>query len=147
MKIKANICISRDSSDTMRVRVQDVHSRVTFLEMEFTPHELMMALTGLGYVEAKSAEVRSLDFVGKSKVIERRTVEYAGSRLDSRANKEKWLVENCNEAGWIINPYLGAQGSVGRKGDVTILNYSVYRYEDRAAMSAGDAKGASDDRS
>jgi hypothetical protein len=129
MKIKANICISRDSSDTMRVKVQDETSRATFLEMEFTTHDLMMALTGLAYVDATVAEVRDLDVVGKQKIIERRSVKYPHSDHDSRADKEKWLAENCKEDGWIVAPYLGSQTSISRRDGETILNYSVYRYE------------------
>lgn len=128
MKIKANICISRDSSDMMRLKVQDEASRATFLEIEMTPHDLMMCLTGLGHVDTKSAEVRDLSVVGKVKIAEKRTIVYPGSSFDSRADKENWLSENGAPEGWIVNPYLGSQGSIGRNGDETLLHYTIHRY-------------------
>lgn len=142
MKIKANICISCDSSDVMRLKVQDEASRATFLELEISPHDLMMALTGLANVDAKGAEVRALDVVGKHKVTENRSAEYPGSSFNGRDAMTKWLVENCAEDGWTINPYLRSQSSISRRGDSTILNYSVYRFEDRApAQETSSAAG------
>ena len=142
MKIKANICISRDSSDTMRLKVQDEASRATFLELEISPHDLMMALTGLAYVDAKNAEVRALDVVGKNKVTEPRSIKYPGNPFDSRIDMQTWLTGNANEDGWIVNPYLGSQTSIARNGDDVILRYSVYRYEPVSAQPQPEAKGS-----
>jgi hypothetical protein len=139
MKINANICISRDSSDTMRLKVRDEASRVTFLELQISPHDLMMALTGLGYVDAKTAEVRGLDVVGKEKITETRSTEYPGVSYESREKMEAWLCENCQEPGWIINPYLRSQSSISSNGDTTILRYSVSRFVDKAEADQGGA--------
>lgn len=141
MKIQANISISRNSSDEMTIRVQDETSRANFLVLTLTPADLMSALTGLAFVDAKSAEVNGLDVVGKKKITERRTAVYPGNSLDSKDKMQKWLSKNCMEDGWIIDLYLGSQSSIGRSGDKATLNYSVYRYEAIADQAApqGDA--------
>lgn len=129
MKINANISISRNSSDEIGISVADEASGITFLDLRLTPQEFAMALTGCAYTDVKAAEVRGMDVVGKRKVVEPRTVVYPGESYGSREEMRAWLKENGKEEGWIVDSYLGSQSSISRKGDETILNYSVYRFE------------------
>lgn len=127
MEIKANISISRDSSNKMRLRVQDETSRATFLEMEFSMADFMQALTGLAYTDAAKAEVFALDVVGKQKVTEARSVVFPGVSYD-RNEMSAWLKQNCQEEGWRLDSYLGSQSSIYQRDGKTVLNYHVYRY-------------------
>ena len=113
----------------IRVKVTDEESRVVFLEMEFLPDEFMRALTGMGYTGAAKSEVRGLEYVGKKKITETRQAIYLGSSFDEREKVVAWLESNCQEEGWIIDSYLGSQGSINRQGGKTVLNYRVFRYE------------------
>jgi hypothetical protein len=46
-----------------------------------------------------------------------------------REKMSKWIEDNCKEEGWRIDSYLGSQSSIGHRDGKTVLNYSVYRYE------------------
>lgn len=113
----------------MRIKVQDEESRVTFLEMEFTPDEFMRAITGMAYTDAAKAHVSGLEYVGKKKITENRQAIYPGSCTESREKMSAWLESNCAEDGWIIDGYLGSQGSINRQDNNAVLNYRVFRYE------------------
>lgn len=126
MKINANLTISRNSGDTMRLTLMDENSRIRFAKVGISPHDLMMALTGLAHIDVE-CEVHGLEHVGKVKVIERRSVTYPGVSYD-RKLLEAWLRDQCQEEGWTIDPYLGGQQSTKVEGHKTILNYSVFKY-------------------
>ena len=84
--------------------------------MEFAPHDFMMALTGLAATQALKTDVRGLDVVGKVKITERRSIEFPENSFESRDKLEAWLMEHAAEDGWIVNPYLGSQGSRSSPG-------------------------------
>jgi hypothetical protein len=126
--IKANLSITRDSNDKMNIRVQDEASRATFLEIPIEPHDLMMALTGLAYIDV-NAVVNELDIVGKQKITEKRSIECPLSGYSKKEELVKWLEGHGKEEGWEVHSYLGSQGSVVNRDGKTVLNYSVYRYE------------------
>lgn len=91
--------------------------------------DFALALTGFSEVEA-AAEVSGLNNVGKVRVTESRSVVYTGGSDYDKNAQQKWLIENCQEEGWILDAYLGRQGSVTRQGDTTTLNYSVTKFVD-----------------
>lgn len=127
MKINTKITITRSSSDEIKLRVRDEASRLEFLEIRLTPHDFAMALTGLSEVKCESAAVTGLENVGKTKITENRSVLCP---LDTHSKEElaDWLIQNAQEPGWILSPYLGSQRSVQYEGDRRRLNYVVYKY-------------------
>jgi len=127
MNIKANISISRMSNDKISITVRDDTSFIQFLELTMQPADLANALTGLGHV-ACAGEVRGLEYVGKSCIREKRQVEYPHGGGPKRHELEAWLLLNCQEDGWIVEPYLGSQSSIYTVGGKTFLNYHVKRY-------------------
>lgn len=129
MKFKGGVSISRNSNDEVNIRVYDGASRVEFVDISMTLENYALLITGMSRVEAVG-EVRGLEYVGKEKFTENRSVECPLDTYD-KAKLQQWLVDNCQEDGWELNTYLGSQGSIGRKGGVRTLNYSVYRYEDK----------------
>ena len=105
----------------------DETSRLQFFEGQMTLQEFASAVTGLGY-QTIIADIRGLEYIGKEKVTESREAVYLGRCYD-RENLEKWLVENAQEEGWILNASLGSQSSVSyNKDGNTVLCYSVTKY-------------------
>lgn len=121
------LCISRRSDDKIVISIEDEASRTEFVEVKLSPHDFAMAVTGLSFVKV-TGSVRGLENVGKKKVTEKRSVVCP---LDSYDKKDlsAWLEQNCSEQGWLLNTYLGSQGSVEYVDGGRKLNYSVYKYE------------------
>lgn len=128
MKIRAAITISRDSSDTIRLRVFDNAASVEFVDARLTLEDFARALTGQAYI-ASVVDVRGLDVVGKVKIVEARKV-LRPTKHERREEDEQWLRENCAEPGWTVNAALGSQGSRVGTEEGTLLNYSVYKHVD-----------------
>lgn len=120
------LSISRSSNSNVYIEVQDEASRVKFLKCEISLEDFAMLITG-GRVQA-SATLKQLDAVGKRKETERREALCPLGWYDTNADLEKWLVDNCQEDGWIIDSYLRSQDSVKRVDGGTLLRYNVYRY-------------------
>lgn len=127
MEIDVEVGITRTSRDEIHIRFQDKTSRAQFVDVTMTPADFTMALTGLYGVEAK-AVVKGLDVVGKTKIVERRSIECPLSTYDKK-ELAAWLEANAKEEGWRVDTYLGSQSSVSHLNGKTILNYSVTRYE------------------
>lgn len=128
--LDGKITISRpcfgDGRELMTIRVKDGLSNERFLEVQIGLAEFTQAITGMGEVPAKLI-IQGLDRVGLKKQRERRKVEAPFKY----ANKEKltnWLVDNCQEEGWILDTYLGSQDSIGFTDTGVLLRYSVYRF-------------------
>ena len=68
MKIKANVSISRRygarNGDTISISIEDASSGIQFVDIEMTPEDFGLAVTGLSSMPA-TGEVRGLDNVGK----------------------------------------------------------------------------------
>ena len=129
MNITAGVTVSRNSSDEIHIVIQDRLSGVSFVNVNMTLADFALALTGFSQVEA-AAEVSGLNNVGKVRVTESRSVVYTGGSDYDKNAQQKWLIENCQEEGWILNAYLGRQSSVTRQGGTTTLNYSVTKFVD-----------------
>lgn len=120
------LTISRRSNDKIVVSITDELSRTKFVEVEVSPHDFAMAVTGLSEVPA-SGDVRGLANVGKKKVYEKRSVVCPIETYDKKV-LVKWLEENGQEDGWSLDSYLGSQSSVVHEDSGNILNYGVYKY-------------------
>lgn len=141
MKINAQMTISCRSDNMVCVTVKCTDSHMKFLELEFTPADFGMMITGLSHVSATAAEVRGLENVGKERITERRSVVCPLECYD-RNELRKWLTQNCEEEGYTLNTYLGSQNSVVREPKGQRLNYSVSRFVDRAAIPASNKEQA-----
>jgi DNA helicase TIP49 (TBP-interacting protein) len=126
--MKAKVSISRGSDDKVRIRIRDVESSIEFAEVALTMESYGYVITGLSEQEAE-LEVRGLQWVGKRNVTEQRIIECPLNSYN-RDELRAWLRENAQENGWMLSDYLGSQDSVTRKGDKTILRYSVTKYVD-----------------
>lgn len=124
--MKAKVTISRASDHLVRISIRDESSGIYFAEAALTVEAFGYAITGLAEQEAELT-VRGLQWVGKQRITENRTIECP---LDTYKREElaRWLEANAQEDGWMIDSYLGSQGSVTRRDDVTILKYSVTKY-------------------
>lgn len=128
INIRASVSISRSSDGLIRIRIRDREAVQEFLEVKMTPECFGEAITGLSDVEA-SAEARHLERVGKRRIREARCIEcpfVSYSKDELRA----WLLENAQEEGWALDPYLGSQHSISREGTKLFLNYAVFKYVD-----------------
>ena len=126
--IQANVTISRDSNETIRIRITDNTSRVQFVDLKMSPHDFAMATTGLSFVPVE-AIVTGLEHVGMQKVSEKRTVDCPLNTYD-RDELRAWLIDNAQEPGWTLDAYLGSQGSISTppSGNGRTLRYLVYKF-------------------
>lgn len=126
--MKGKITISRyhGSEAGISIEIQDEASRIRFIRAEMGLKEFAEAITGLGCC-AIEFDAFGLEHVGKVRVTERRSIRCPLDSYD-RTNLAAWLREHGKEDGWIVNDYLGSQGSITRDGNVTVLNYQVVKY-------------------
>jgi len=132
MNIPVKICITQTSSDVIKIELHDPAARIRFAEIEMTPHDFAMAITGLGYISS-TATLDGLDKVGKIRVSEKRSKVCRDPECKySREKCEAWLIEHAQEEGWEIQTYLGSKDSRVSTDDGAgvVLNYSVFRWED-----------------
>ncbi len=125
--MKALLTICRNSNGEIKLYIRDDASRIEFAQITMTPHDFANALTGLGE-QSGDLSVFGLDYVGKNKISEPRSIECPLSGYQKREILEKWLEENAQEDGWLVSTYLGSKSSVVTKDGKTILNYSVTKY-------------------
>ena len=128
MVIEGSLGISRRSDDKICIEIADEASGITFVVAEIDPYDFAQIITGLHGVKAP-CRVRGLDVVGKKKIRESRSIVCSVKSYD-RKFLEQWLIDNCQEDGWIVDKYLGSQNSTFPADEGTGLNYAVYRYED-----------------
>lgn len=131
MKHNGKITMGRptlgDGKECVRLQIWDNASKQHFVEVELTLDNFTRALTGQARIEC-TFEHRGLAHVGCERVVEPRTVELNSTVGMSRKDLEEWLRENCQEAGWYVDPYLGSQSSMTRNDGKTQLHYRVFRY-------------------
>lgn len=126
--IKGQMQISRNSDNMINIQVKDQASSVKMLDIKLTLEEYAMLVTGCSQSDLYM-EVKDLDLVGKYKVREARQIIYRGHER-GKLELQQWLIENAQEEGWIVDPYLGSQSSVRYVGKEAILSYSVHKYTD-----------------
>jgi hypothetical protein len=128
IKFEGSVTISRDSTDTVNIYFIDENSRSRFLTASLTLEDYARVISGQGNIECRCV-VRQLDTVGKKKVQEKRKVKYQGKTYD-RDLMAQFLLDTCQEEGWILDPYLRSQDSVTYTDGEIFLNYTVYKYVD-----------------
>lgn len=126
--MKAKVSISRNNHDMISIRIKDCASGITFAEVHMRPEEFSLALTGLSYQDAK-LRTNGLEFVGKKRIREARRILCPLNTYD-RELLTKWLNENAQEEGWIVDIYLGSQRSIIHTDDGMLINYNVVKYVD-----------------
>lgn len=130
-KLEGKITISRpqygDGRELITLRFTDDLSRGRFLEVQVSPGDFAMAVTGASEMPCLLL-VESLETVGLKKITENRSCVCPLRGYD-KAELELWLIQNAKEEGWAINPYLGSKSSCTTSPDgETVLHYSVYKY-------------------
>ncbi len=137
MKINAAITISRHHGNRegkIGITIRDEKSRIQFVDAEIGLSDFAEALTGLAEVPV-NAEVRGLEFVGKVKVREDRSIVCPLACYD-REKLSQWLRENAKEEGWMIDDYLGSKGSTESHEKGQLLRYAVFKFVDEGPPSA-----------
>jgi hypothetical protein len=129
-KLPMKLSISRPSYGNgkrkINLTIQDVASRTQFVDLEIELEDMMEAITGLGYRPCE-AEVRGLANVGKTRVTESREIVCPLNTYKKEELRE-WLEANAQEDGWIIDSYLGLQGSTSNHPCGTLLRYGVTKF-------------------
>lgn len=129
--MKFHLNVSRCSDGRIYIELVDALDRsgVHFFRGSLTAEAFGNAVTGLSLQDIHG-ELRDTECVGKVRVTEPRTV-VCPIRSWDRALLQDWLKQNCQEEGWLLDAYLGSQGSVGTDGDGrTVLRYRVIKYVD-----------------
>jgi len=130
MKIEAKITISKPQCSSgeryISIAIEDDASHLRFFQGKMSLEDFADCLTGHSYCTIEG-EVGGLSNVGKTKVMERRTLECPLSGY-GKGEDETWLIANGQEEGWILDSYLGSQNSVSHKDGKKFLNYSVHKY-------------------
>ena len=134
--LKGKIDITRpsryDGKDVISITLKDDSSLVRFLEIELSPETMMMALTGLSGQEVEF-KVRNLELVGKKRLYEPGTVDIPRSVIGNIYSKDeirKYLVENCQREGWVLDPSIDTQSSVRHLDGAIRVNFAYRRYID-----------------
>lgn len=128
MKIPVQITISRDSHDRIGIELKDPRAVVRFAKVYLTPHDFVMALTGMAAIECEG-DLMALEKVGKVRILEPRTKVCPDQSIScDRRKLEQWLTENAQEDGWELNNYLGSQDSTFQAPNGVGLRYSVSRW-------------------
>ena len=128
MKYEGRVTISRDSRDMINIKLKDNSSRLNITEISLSLENYALLITGLSEVECMHETTTDVSNVGKTKVIENRSIQ-APCLGYSKDVYEEWLEKNGQEDGWELNLYLSSQRSIVHKDDEVTLNYTVYRYE------------------
>lgn len=127
MKIDAKMSISRCSDGKIKIDIEDRASLATFFRGSMGLEDFANVITGFASQKIE-AEVGGLQNVGKKRVREDRKIICPLDIYDRNAIAQ-WLRDNAQEAGWILDDYLEAQGSIVRNQDGTqTLRYSVYKF-------------------
>lgn len=139
MEIEPNVSITISklhhsfSEDSIQIELVCEKSYTHFCTIKMTLEDFAKAITGMGHIKV-FADLRGLQYVGKRRIREERTVLYPFTSLSThkREEMEKWLEENCQEEGWILDSYLGSRSSISYAENVRFYNlhYSVYKYID-----------------
>lgn len=131
-KMPGKLKISRTTNtleeDYVTITVGDLASRTTFLSMKMSILEFGSCILGMSERPVELT-VKGIDRIGKRKITESRKATFEGC-LYNRETLEAMVSEHCQESGWIVDNYLGSQGSISHDDGKTVVRYSVLRYEE-----------------
>lgn len=135
--MKCALSISRNNHDKVVIRIEDVGSRIEFVQVELSLEQYAQAITGLNGVEG-AMTVRHLEYVGTQRIVEQRQAKYTGA-IERPTTKDlrRWLQDHCVEPGWTLNDGLNDQRSVQKTadGDGILINYQVIKFVEVEAQS------------
>lgn len=124
---KAEVSCCRSSDGSIRLYVRDDASRLNVVELAMTPEQFAHIITGL-FTSDVDAEFEHSDAIGLVRVQEERIVQDP-SPHSTKSEKVQFLEENCQEEGWILDTYLGAQNSTyTSKAGIACIRYHVYKF-------------------
>lgn len=115
-----------DNREKINIVVRDQASRLKFLSIEIDYADFAKCITGLSEVDCE-LEVSGLENVGKKRITEQRSVICPIKSYEKRVLRD-WLINNKQEDGYILDPYLGSQSSILMCDEGTLLNYRVIKY-------------------
>ncbi|CAK7037105.1 hypothetical protein [Providencia rettgeri] len=128
--MKGKLTISRpsygDNREKINIVVRDQASRLKFLSIEIDYADFTKCITGLSEVSCDLI-VNELENVGKKKITENRSV-ICPIRSYEKGILRDWLINNKQEDGYILDPYLGSQSSIQMCDEGAVLNYRVIKY-------------------
>ena len=127
MKHEGRITLTRNSRDIITIRIKDDSSRQEITEVSMTLENFALLMTGLSEVECQHETTKDVSNIGKTKVIETRSIIAPHLGYD-KETYEGWLVKNGQEEGWNTSLYLNSQRSIVFKDGGVTLNYNVYKY-------------------
>jgi hypothetical protein len=124
------------------LELTDPVSGIQFVDLQIS-FEDFGKIVGSGRSAVVAGELRGLQYVGKTRVTERRSIlcpPEAVPEFGKTEDYEKWLRENAQEEGWLVSSYLGSRDSKKsvfteggwstRKFLGTRLHYHVTKYVD-----------------
>ena len=122
-----------DGKDIIRIKLYDEDSHLTVFEGEMGAAEFALSLTGLSAQECPGVVSTATYALGKVRSYEKRDVvlpkdtPYGGG--------SKWIEENCQEEGWFVDSYIGAQSSTTYDTSTGLYtaHYRVFKYVDKDA--------------
>lgn len=118
-----------DGKEIVSIQLWDTASKQHVFDASVSLENFTRIITGQARIDCTFV-TGNLSHVGKHRVIEDRSVPEPAGHL-SREQLEKWLLDNCQEPGWYVDPYLGSQSSRTRVFDVNMLRYRVFKYVDQ----------------
>ncbi|MBQ0339640.1 hypothetical protein J9236_00095 [Providencia rettgeri] len=128
--MKGKLTISRpsygDDREKINIVVKCDVSKLRFLSLEIDYADFAKCITGLSEVDCE-LEVSGLENVGKKRITEQRSVICPIKSYEKRVLRD-WLINNKQEDGYILDPYLGSQSSIKMCDEGTVLNYRVIKY-------------------
>ena len=127
MKHEGRVTISRNSNDIVTIRLKDNNSRLGITEISMNLENYALLITGLAEVECQHETTNDVSNIGKTKVIESRSI-IAPNLGYGKDKYEEWLAENGQEEGWEISLYLNSQRSIVHMDNTVTINYNVFKY-------------------
>lgn len=126
MKIDAQITIRATYDNKIYIEIHDKASRLAFVELELTNEQFVnAALNRLGNTEVMSAEVHSLDRVGK--IMEHKPLEFPITKWRD-ADEAKSVVANYCPKGWIPDMGFNNQTSFFEKDETRYARTTIRRW-------------------
>ena len=127
MKHEGRVTISRNSKDVVTIRLKDDSSRLNITEISMSLENYALLITGLSEVECQHETTNDVSNIGKTKVIESRSI-IAPFLGYGKEKYEEWLADNGQEEGWKLSLYLSSQRSIVHEDNTVTLNYNVFKY-------------------
>lgn len=126
-KVKLEVRLEKaTASRPAMLRIRDPSNDLSFVDVELDPGALEAILYGKAMTGR--ATVASISAVlGKTKVVESRTVPYYGSLGDDHQLISTWVTENKQEPGWYVDPNV-RPADIIMQGGLLYVTYHVFKF-------------------